>query len=196
MLLQKYGNRNGRCIAILSKSIGVGRRFNSPEFGQRFYLLTYDPARPLTGVSRALRARNPKKSPRVSRALPAPGSKKCPKQSQNNLRSLERDCFEAPDWRLSRRLFGVPGPKGLGDSCKGRAGSQLLTLSKACPLQPLSVLYKGQNEKFMNFAHFCEFCCFSLGKQARFTSRTFVPECPLEKFMNWPFFGLVCRGHS
>ena len=28
---------------------------------------------------------------------------------------------------------------------------------------------KGQNEKFMNFAHFCEFWCFSLGKQARFT---------------------------
>ena len=25
---------------------------------------------------------------------------------------------------------------------------------------------------------------------------TFVPECPCEKFMNWPFFGLVCRGHS
>ena len=28
---------------------------------------------------------------------------------------------------------------------------------------------KGRNEKFMNFAHFCEFWCFSLGKQARFT---------------------------
>ena len=28
---------------------------------------------------------------------------------------------------------------------------------------------KGQNEKFMNFAHFCPFWCFSLGKQARFT---------------------------
>ena len=27
---------------------------------------------------------------------------------------------------------------------------------------------KGQNEKFMNFAHFCEFWCFSSGKQARF----------------------------
>ena len=23
---------------------------------------------------------------------------------------------------------------------------------------------KGQNKKFMNFAHFCEFCCFFLGK--------------------------------
>ena len=28
---------------------------------------------------------------------------------------------------------------------------------------------KGKNKKFMNFAHFCEFWCFSLGKQARFT---------------------------
>ena len=28
---------------------------------------------------------------------------------------------------------------------------------------------KRQNEKFMNFAQFCEFWCFSLGKQARFT---------------------------
>ena len=41
-----------------------------------------------------------------------------------------------------------------------------------------------------------EFWCFSLGKQARFTCRTFVPECPCEKFMNLPLFGLVCRGHS
>ena len=38
---------------------------------------------------------------------------------------------------------------------------------------------KGQNEKFMNLAHFCEFWCFSLGKQAQF-----VLECPCEKFMN------------
>ena len=28
---------------------------------------------------------------------------------------------------------------------------------------------KGQNEKFMNVAYFCEFWRFSLGKQARFT---------------------------
>ena len=40
----------------------------------------------------------------------------------------------------------------------------------------------------MNFAHlFCEFWSFSSGKQARFTYRTFVPECPREKLMNWPF---------
>ena len=56
---------------------------------------------------------------------------------------------------------------------------------RSCPGKPNQ--RKGQNEKFMSFAHFCEFWCFSLGKQARFTSRTFVPECPCEKFMNWPF---------
>ena len=38
--------------------------------------------------------------------------------------------------------------------------------------------------------------CFSLGKQARNSHGSFVPECPCEKFMNRPFFGLVCRGHS
>ena len=32
---------------------------------------------------------------------------------------------------------------------------------------------KGQNEKFMNFAHFCEFWCCSLGKQARCKNRGF-----------------------
>ena len=42
---------------------------------------------------------------------------------------------------------------------------------------------KGQNEKFMNFAPFCEFWFFSLGKQARFTLNS-VPECPCEKFVN------------
>ena len=54
---------------------------------------------------------------------------------------------------------------------------------------------KGANEKFMNFAHFCEFWCFSLGKQARFTLN-FCSGMPCEKFMNWPFFALVCRGDS
>ena len=46
---------------------------------------------------------------------------------------------------------------------------------------------KGQNEKYlMNFAHFSvNSGVFSLGKQARFTHWTFVPECPCEKFMNW-----------
>ena len=50
---------------------------------------------------------------------------------------------------------------------------------------------KGQNEKFMNFAHFCEFWCFSLGKQARFTLN-FCSGMPLRKVHELPFlwFGL------
>ena len=49
----------------------------------------------------------------------------------------------------------------------------------------------GQNEKFMNFAHFCEFWCFSLGKQARFTLN-FCSGMPLRKVHELTFlwFGL------
>ena len=54
---------------------------------------------------------------------------------------------------------------------------------------------KDQNEKFMNFAHFCEFWYFSLGKQARFTLN-FCSGTPLRKVHELTFFGLVCRGHS
>ena len=54
---------------------------------------------------------------------------------------------------------------------------------------------KGQNKKFMNFAHFCEFWCFSSGKQARFTLN-FCSGTPLRKVHELTFFGLVCRGHS
>ena len=50
---------------------------------------------------------------------------------------------------------------------------------------------KAQNEKFMNFAHFCEFWCFSLGKQARFTLN-FCSGMPLRKVHELTFlwFGL------
>ena len=50
---------------------------------------------------------------------------------------------------------------------------------------------KGHNEKFMNFAHFCEFWCFSLGKQARFTLN-FCSGMPLRKVHELTFlwFGL------
>ena len=50
---------------------------------------------------------------------------------------------------------------------------------------------KGQNEKFIKFAHFCEFWCFSLGKQARFTLN-FCSGMPLQKIHELTFlwFGL------
>ena len=43
---------------------------------------------------------------------------------------------------------------------------------------------KGQNEKFMNFAHYCEFWCFSFGRQARFTLNFCSGNAPVKKFMN------------
>ena len=50
---------------------------------------------------------------------------------------------------------------------------------------------KGQNERFMNFAHFCEFWCFFWGKQARFTLN-FCSGMPLGKVHELTFlwFGL------
>ena len=47
---------------------------------------------------------------------------------------------------------------------------------------------KGQSEKFMNVAHFCEFWCFSSGKQTRFTSN-FCSGLPPGKVHELAFFG-------
>ena len=49
---------------------------------------------------------------------------------------------------------------------------------------------KGQNQKFMNFAHFCECWCFSSGKQARFTLN-FCSGMPLRKVHELTF---LCVG--
>ena len=95
--------------------------------------------------------------------------------------------------------FGLPGrllKSGCSGGCPPRcSGKPRGTPARAPQFPRLSVVYfsfrnnfwmecntrkfrsrpgkpnqrKGQNEKFMNFAHFCEFWCFSLGKQARFT---------------------------
>ena len=46
---------------------------------------------------------------------------------------------------------------------------------------------KDQSEKFMNFAHFCEFWCSPLGKQARFTLN-FCSGMPLRKVHELTFF--------
>ena len=86
-----------------------------------FEAITCNPARPLTGVSRALRARNPE---RVSKESPALGSKKFPKQSRNSLRSLKIDCFETPETvlRLFRTLLGPRTRKAPGDSFETLSG--------------------------------------------------------------------------
>ena len=94
---------------------------------------------PLTEVSRALRARNAEK---VSNMSEAPGprkvSKKSREQSEKTLSTLSgvfsgcsRDFFETfrgsgagGPGRHVRDFFGVSGPKGPRDLCKGRARSQ------------------------------------------------------------------------
>ena len=52
---------------------------------------------------------------------------------------------------------------------------------------------KGQKREIHEFAHFCVNSGVFPWENKRDSHRTFVPECPREKFMNWPFFGLVCR---
>ena len=79
-----------------------------------------------------------------------------------------------------------------GNHFQGKVGKKLPKF-RSRPGKPNQ--RKGQNEKFMNFAHFCEFWCFSLGKQARFTLN-FCSGTPLRKVHELTFFGLVCRGHS
>ena len=54
---------------------------------------------------------------------------------------------------------------------------------------------KGRKRKVHEFHPFCEFWCFSTGKQARFTSK-FGSNSPGGKLMNRPCFGLVCRNDS
>ena len=69
-------------------------------------MLVLQPRPPLTGVSRALRARNPESLKRVFRGLPAPVQK----VSETVFRSLKTVYLETPETvsRLFRTLFG-PG---------------------------------------------------------------------------------------
>ena len=107
----------------------------------------------------------------------------------------------ANTWKNSWRIIYVLV------SCQGVRRAMLLTLDidgtniqlhyvinfRSRPGKPNQ--RKVQNEKFINFAHFCEFWCFSLGKQARFTLN-FCSRMPLRKVYEPTFLGLVCRGHS
>ena len=63
----------------------------------------------------------------------------------------------------------------------GSPGPKMARLFRSRPGKPNQ--RKGQNEKFMNFAHFCKFCCFSLGEQARFTLN-FCSGMPLREGVN------------
>ena len=80
---------------------------------------------PLTGVIRALGARNPKKSKKGSRGLSDPGSRKVKKRLKKVVFWLVFDLFfrllSQPFWWPREPFFdffGILGPKGPNDSCK------------------------------------------------------------------------------
>ena len=107
------------------------------------FVQTLGTSLPLTEVSRALRARNAEKVSKMSLGPQDP--KKSPKSpgalqkhSPDTFRRLYRDLPDCPRdffetfWgpgaggpeRRFGDFFGISGPEGPGDLCKGRAGSQ------------------------------------------------------------------------
>ena len=128
----------------MSKRTGFPTCFHSGSFKLRgpIAILFLQPRPPLTGVSWALRARNPERVSKESPGAFGPGvpevsetvSKQSP-ESQDRLFRDSEDCFETVSdtfWssgpegprRLFGDSFGIPGPEGPGDSCKGWAGLQ------------------------------------------------------------------------
>ena len=98
----------------------------------------------------------------------------------------------------SSQVWGTrvyPYPLGAGvcetKSKNGRSTPETLVSGVAPANQTKE---RAKKEKFMNFAHFCEFWCFSLGKQARFTSN-FCSAMPPGKVHELAFlwFGLSGR---
>ena len=154
----------------------------------------------LENVSRGLWPRNPEKSPKVLGTVwqvsgESPESVKrvfldC---SRDFLETFRGSRAGGPG-RHFRDFSAFRARRARETSVRGGAGSQHLACAFThCPefkyISPTEAFYlqlsffayigsrpgkpnqrNGQNEKFMNFAHFCEFWCFSLGKQARFTN--------------------------
>ena len=90
---------------------------------------------------------------------------------------------KASHWETPKKKVwkGVPGASRPRSQKKKSKKSWKLTIFQ-CFVRGLCKpnQRKGQNEKFTNFALFCEFWCFSLGKQARFTLN-FCSGMPLRK---------------
>ena len=122
----------------------IGRFMLTIELLYLQLCLGWDPARPFQESPGPFGGEIPKESPKESPGPPAQASKKCPKESQESLRSPKTSSIETLETllRLIRTLFGplgrkvpgdsfgdflgISGPKGPGDSWKGRAGSQCL----------------------------------------------------------------------
>ena len=99
-------------------------------------------------------------------------------------------CYgSAGGWPLLRVRWGLVSVRVRRGSARGSFGfgkgglleKGSFQKSGVAPLQTKPK--KGPKRKVHEFRPFCEFWCFSLGKQTRFTLN-FVPECPCEKFMN------------
>ena len=100
-------------VAMREGSVGATREFVGPRV-----LLVLRTLPRATGVSRALRARNPKKVCKESPGAFQPGAPKnleqVSKKSEKSGKSLENACSGL--FETFSRLFGAPGPEAPGDS--------------------------------------------------------------------------------
>ena len=97
---------------------------------------------------------------------------------------------EVPDgtWKLIDPLFAKPPPQGLLNNAKAE-----YCFSGVAPANQTKERAKTRSSRISPiFVNSGVFPCENKAD----SHRTLVPECPWEKFMNWPFFGLVCRGDS
>ena len=111
------------------------------------------------------------------------GPKHAKKHSKSTLWGTPRQVPKIAQKALRGALSG-PGPKS---TCKWRPGSQNLSLlgtEKNHDNQK-----KGQNEKFMNFALFCEFWCFFLGKTSTIHMELLFGNAPAKS--SWSDLSLV-----
>ena len=128
---------------------------------------------------------------------------------RHQFRRKLRQLHSGNRWCLNVPQKGVYTQKGVGHFFEFRSpfGNRFVTFLDAFghffayPLLPPPFCGRvktkeGPKRKVHEFRPFlCEFWCFCLGKQARFTSN-FSSGLPRGKFMHWPFFGWVCRGDS
>ena len=93
---------------------------------------------------------------------------------------------------LNSRGFGLTRPEiwDLSAEFLGGRGWLLFWSRPGKPNQK-----ESQNKKFMNFTFFVN-SGVSPWENKHNSHRILVQICPREKFMNWPFFGVVCQNDS